>query len=94
MTDYRPPLDAVTEALRVLDAASMYGYTPSAAFHAALVHLGSLDGDQLRGVAAAVATLATSFARLETLAWRYRAKVDLDTWLTYTRCRIADGDEP
>jgi hypothetical protein len=92
--DRSPPLDALAEALRVYAAASTYGYNSSAAYEAALAALGGLDDEQLRPVAAALAVQAVAFAQLETLAWRYRTKVDLDTWLYYIRSRVAVEERP
>jgi len=92
--DRSPPLDALAEALRVYAAASTYGYDSSAAYEAALAALDGLDADQLRAVAAAVAVQAVAFAHLESLAWGFQTKVDLDTWLWYIRSRVAVEERP
>lgn len=92
--DRSPTADAYADALRALDAASTYGYDRSAAYQAVLAHLGDLDTAQLRELVGAMAVLSVWYARLETLAWRYRTKIDYDAWVSYARSRMAIEGRP
>lgn len=62
MTD-RPGLDAVADALAVLDQARTYGYSLGAAYEASLARLADLDTEQVQAAAAALAALVVFRAR-------------------------------
>lgn len=94
MTDQQPPLDALADALAVLDTASLHGYTLDSAYQAALARLDGLDGDDLRAATAAVAALVARYNLLESWARHGRAVPDLDMWVAWARDQVAAGEQP
>jgi hypothetical protein len=93
MTDYSPSLDALADALGLLDTAESYNYDLGASYQAALNRLGGLDADQARQAAAAVAALVARWTLLVSFAPGTRQVLPLDMWVRYARCALAERRE-
>jgi hypothetical protein len=92
MTEHSPTLDAQAAALRLLAAAVEHGYSPGAAYEAALTVVEDLDADRLRQAAAALAGLAARHAQVVALCVDLREVVPAGRWVELRQCQLAAED--